>query len=565
MRLDISKENIKITEKGYYEVYGISYSNNIYVNCEATLLIDNITIDLDNVSKAAIIVDKLSKLTLIIRGSNYIRSDVNYAGIQMIEKSLLTITGENNSSTLYIISGTSGAGIGGGYGANYDGSLNIESGTINIVSAREGAGIGGGNGCNGGGVFSGNLDIQGGIMKIITGNSGGAAIGGGSNSDLAGRVTISGGDTTILSNNYSFGAGIGGGYDGDLSGYVLVNSGNISINGGSGCAAIGGGIGVVKGGNLSGTVIILGGTIIAKGGEYPNGEGGAGIGGGLNGSLSGNIGIISGNITAIGVGGAGDIGRGSNGDVTGDVHITVKSLEINPTYMKLNVSEKALITSKVVFEADINADISQFKKVLYYSEDEGIALVNDVGIVTGVGNGNTNIIVTSEVDKSKIEVCGVVVGGSKIILGEVDTVMYINKKIVNENDLESILCNVNKPIRYTPCIEEVILKKFTKTYIPQCEQYINAEFEYKKYTIGLYIWFSLALCSCENSLNRLIIYDFQDCSMYSIIEFCADKNKNIDIDKYEINVTPTFEIDKDSFKDYYVFKIKAIVELMIKM
>ena len=163
-----------------------------------------------------------------------------------------------------------------------------------------------------------------GSLTATGGSSGGAGIGGGSESYYHGdlstsSIVIDGGKITATGGKEA--AGIGGGRSGhggrvnrkdpdDRSQTITINGGNIDA------AGIGGGaLNSNKGGN--GAVTITGGHIQSKA-QY-----GAGIGGGWGGQSGGegDVLIIGGEIEAEGLGGAGIGGGGSdsNGDPNGGI------------------------------------------------------------------------------------------------------------------------------------------------------------------------------------------------------------------------------------------------------
>lgn len=561
IQLDVSKQNIVIEQEGDYQIIGKTTEYNIYINCKASIELNEIDIDVQKKSTGAIILGTKADVIISFLSNNTIRSADNYGGIDINGKSVLLLKGDKNSY-LNIYSGTSAAGIGGGYGKDLEGEVTIDSGNINIISTREGAGIGGGNGTNGGGHLSGKLTINGGIINITPGDYGGAAIGGGCCGDLSGNVYINGGVINCISGKYSIGSGIGGGYDANLSGNVLINGGEILASGGEGGAGIGSGIKVKNGGDLSGNVIIKGGKVNAIGGAYIGEYGGAGIGSGYGGNLSGNILLVAGEITAKGSGSAYDIGSGSNGEITGDVGIKVKEIEVTPTSLFLNIAQSKKISTNVILNPTIHADISNYQKIDYESENINIAIVDEDGVVTGLGEGKTKVIVTSLFDKTKSATCDIEVNGKNIIIGKIDLLIDVEKDEIDPVDLDRIVCYGNNPrIKklYTNSSIDEINFKLTP---PECEDVINVIAKYKHMYIYLYLNYSIALYTSSKCTEDLTIYALQPDCISCNIDFCLNIDETFLIDDYKILISPTYEIDKTYSEKYYIFKIKGNIELV---
>lgn len=559
--LDVSEQNILIEEDGEYEIIGKTNNYNIYINCKANILLNEVEIDVTKKATGALILGNKAEVALTFVNYNILSSADNYAGIDMNGDCKISIQGDENSY-LIIYSGTSGAGIGGGYGKNLEGDVIIKSGNLNIVSTREGAGIGGGNGTNGGGNLSGNLTINGGDLNITPGDYGGSGIGGGCNGELSGNVYINGGNINCIDGKYTIGAGIGGGYDGNLSGNVLINGGNIVVLGGEGAAGIGSGIKIKNGGNLSGNIIIKGGDVDATGGEYISGYGGSGIGSGYGGNLSGNIILVAGEITAKGSGSANDIGAGSNGEITGDVGIKVKEIDISPEYLVLNIGESKKIDTTVIINPIIHADISNYEKVEYISENVNIALVDDSGIVKGIGEGKTEIRATSLFDKTKFAICNIEVNGKNINIGEIDLLIQVEKDEIDPLDLSNIICYGNNPRIKKTYINSNMEDINFDVILLDCDETINATAKYKHMYVYLYLNYSIALYTASECILDLKIYALQEDCMSSNIEFCLNKDEEFNIDNYKILVNPTYEIDKTYSAKYYIFKIKGNIELV---
>ena len=142
-----------------------------------------------------------------------VTGDVNLIltdGAKLTANAGITVTGANNSLTIYGQSGDAGAliangagnqaGIGGTQGVA-GGTVTINGGNITATSAYGGAGIGGG----GDGGAGGNTTINGGIVNAQGGN--GAGIGGGFGGGT-GTTIINGGTVTAIGHN-SPGIGFG--------------------------------------------------------------------------------------------------------------------------------------------------------------------------------------------------------------------------------------------------------------------------------------------------------------------------------------------------------------------
>lgn len=188
----------------------------------------------------------------------------------------------------------------------------LGTGTLNANGANGTAAIGGRSKMDGG-----TLTIHGGIINATGGyygrpnqKSGAAGIGGGYNGGNGGTITINGGTVTAKSEYGA--AGIGGSY-GAHCGVITINGGTVIATG----PEDGDGPGIGNGLNYQGTegqVIINGGTVTATGGTQGAGIGGGGI------AYGGTVTITGGDVTAIGIVGAGIGGgrqRGGNVTITG--------------------------------------------------------------------------------------------------------------------------------------------------------------------------------------------------------------------------------------------------------
>ena len=199
--------------------------------------------------------------------------------------------------------------------------INTNGATLNIYGQALGTGTLNANGDNGTAAIGGRstkdggtLTIHGGIINASGSNyrgAGAAGIGGGVLGGNGGIITINGGTVTAT-------GGVGGQSAAGIGGSEEAHCGVITINGGT-VTAIGAeqGTGIGNGAFYSGTdgqVIINGGTVTATGSSY-----GAGIGGGQA-ANGGTVTITGGDVTAIGIAGAGIGGgsqRGGNVNITG--------------------------------------------------------------------------------------------------------------------------------------------------------------------------------------------------------------------------------------------------------
>lgn len=564
MKLNIADGNIVITQEGSYEIYGSSTENNIYIKSNATVLLNNLSINLISKYKGALIIDKLVKVELTLEGNNNLTSDENFAGIEIIGNSQILIKAANSTCNLNIVSGASSAGIGGGNSQNFEGEIIIEGGIINITSTRDGAGIGGGNGGNGGGHFTGKLHMYGGTINTTQGSGGGAGIGGGSFGSLIGEILIDGGNVNCLVGDYGLGAGIGGGYDGNLDGIVTINDGLIVATGGEGSAGIGGGIRTHSGGALNGNVIINGGNTSAYGGIYNTNEGGAGIGSGYGGSFSGDVDLNYGNITAYGPGNANDIGPGSNGENNGNVNLKVKSVSVTPDFVDLNIGESIKVESNVIIEADVNAKIPDYQKVLYTSNDPNIAIVDNNGVITAIGYGNTQILATSVVDSSKYGVCNININNNIIIIGEIDMLIQVDKNQLPYDELGNVVCYGNNPVISYSYLHRDIEKYSVYIKVPLCSNDIPAIAEYKDILVFLNVDYSIALYSGDGCQDNLAIYALSFNNLSTNIKFCVGVNEDIDINNYNVIIMPRYSVDTNYSNKYYLFNISGYIGIVKK-
>ena len=239
----------------------------------ATVTLRDATIDVSNTTLAgAFEVESGADVTLVLEGTNTLKSGARMAGLHVPDNSAIRITG---------ISGNGSS----------DGTLMATGGNYNS-STGAAAGIGGG-----GGIGGGNITIAGGTVTATGGNGGGnnaagAGIGGGGGgnvrSDQGGSIGGSGGNITIA------------------GGTVTAKGGQGGPSGGAGAGIGGGGGGYGNVPGSGGNIIITGGSVTATGGDTTiNSGGGAGIGSGGKGYSNdnvngGSITITGGNVTATG-------------------------------------------------------------------------------------------------------------------------------------------------------------------------------------------------------------------------------------------------------------------------
>ena len=212
----------------------------------ATITINNVVIDVSSTENAcAFDIQGNASVTLILAGTNTLKSGKNCAGLHCettTDTDILTDT-QNTASLLIkgtgkltVTGGENGAGIGGNKRnttGGHGGIITIEGGEVEVTTGSNGAGIGGANGASGG-----RITIKGGKVKA-TGGWGGAGAGIGSGNyyrSSGGIITIEGGEVEAIPGTQA--AGIGGGYCGS-GGTITISGGTVKASGGSGAAAIG--------------------------------------------------------------------------------------------------------------------------------------------------------------------------------------------------------------------------------------------------------------------------------------------------------------------------------------
>lgn len=250
--LDVSQGSVSITENGTYTVTGTTTGNNISVaeNVEATITLQDVSIQLsdgsgvsggdhsnmDGAGTAAIALGGGSKVTLILSGSNILKSGAGRAAIE-VPGSKIHVDGTPTAATpaalimegtgsLKATGGNSAAGIGGSFCMNA-GSITINSGNITATAG------GGSNGDSGAGIGGGHAGND---------NTTGKAYG------SFDSITINGG--TITADGVRLGAGIGAGAHGKCDGAVItITGGLVTAKGGTYRGDGGDGIGLAHGGS----------------------------------------------------------------------------------------------------------------------------------------------------------------------------------------------------------------------------------------------------------------------------------------------------------------------------
>ncbi|MBV1756301.1 MAG: S-layer homology domain-containing protein [Dethiosulfatibacter sp.] len=286
--LDIADGSIVIKANAYDfgATTNIENSSNSYIiiqtNSETpttnTIIVQenaNVSVTLDGINistnACAFAVAANSRVDLTLSGSNFLRSGLNRAGLEVPTDAELIISG-SSIDTLTVMGGDYAAGIGGA--RNFSaGMITIEGGIITSSGGNaaggtgSGAGIGGGRGGSGGAIIINGGDI------ITTGGYRAAGIGGGTGGS-SGIILITDGDITSSAQSNSYSAGIGGGYEGKLDS-ITIGGGTIVATGDDGAGIGGGRIQNTPSTTDGGTINISGGAITATS------VGGAGIGCGL--------------------------------------------------------------------------------------------------------------------------------------------------------------------------------------------------------------------------------------------------------------------------------------------
>lgn len=173
-----------------------------------TITLDGLTIDDPGAGSSAINIRDGANVTLVLKGENYLEASGNHPGIWVEEGSSLTIEGDG-SLVVYAGNTTAGlgaAGIGGGYNEDAFGDITINGGSVEAhgraggyktgsgtqtgdvtitggfvqayggsVIGSSGAGIGAGENAD----YDGTITISGGVVRAMGGNENKSSIGGG--------------------------------------------------------------------------------------------------------------------------------------------------------------------------------------------------------------------------------------------------------------------------------------------------------------------------------------------------------------------------------------------------
>ena len=173
-------------------------------------------------NNSPIVVSSGSNVTLTVNNENLVWSySGNGAGIEVQGNLILQGNGK-----LSAIADQNSAGIGAKYGQSNPYHITIQSGNIEATAGSHGAGIGGAYAFDTNGSY---VIINGGTVNAVGGTYG-AGIGGGSLQD-GGNIQINGGQVTARGGQ---GAGIGGGYYGGGGGNVIITGGVVNASGYSG-------------------------------------------------------------------------------------------------------------------------------------------------------------------------------------------------------------------------------------------------------------------------------------------------------------------------------------------
>ena len=202
---------------------------------------------------------KNTTITIKGTGSLYAKGGECCAGIGGSHCNIVieggNITAVGGDGTWFTRGTVSGAGIGGGLGRHFNGTIGnitINGGNIKAYGGPNSAGIG--NYLDGG---CGTITINGGTIEAYGGKE--AAGIGGAEGSTGGDIFITGGTVTAYGSDYA--AGIGGGEDGN-SGSIVINGGDVYAQG----KGYGVGIGAGEDGDVD-YIAINGGTVVAEGGS----------------------------------------------------------------------------------------------------------------------------------------------------------------------------------------------------------------------------------------------------------------------------------------------------------
>lgn len=204
----------------------------LYITCEegVTLTIEDFTMDVSGTDYVCALAFTGGGNTLILSGTNTLKSGKNEPGVRVEAGTSLEITddGETGADILTVTGGVRAACIGGGT-ESHCGNITI-SGTARITAMEHGgdggAGIGSGNGTTGDN--QGTITIKDNAYVRAIGAKYGAGIGGGIGVD-GGHITIMG-DPEVIAGGGINAAGIGGGSSGG-GGTITITGGTVSGSG----------------------------------------------------------------------------------------------------------------------------------------------------------------------------------------------------------------------------------------------------------------------------------------------------------------------------------------------
>lgn len=218
--LDLSNENINITDDGYYVITtnGVTTANTITINSNATVQLKNAVISADGIG----IDVKSGSPTIIVSGTENSVTSTTATAINVCDGATLTIKGKNGTNDKLTAKG---------------GSIS----TYNESPSTAGAGIGSSDGGN---IVIENVSIDAtggtGNQTVTPYHSGGAGIGS-SSSAHCGDITISNAVITATGGEGAPGIGMGAGksVSAPRMGNINIKSSTITATGGLYASAIG--------------------------------------------------------------------------------------------------------------------------------------------------------------------------------------------------------------------------------------------------------------------------------------------------------------------------------------
>jgi hypothetical protein len=219
MTFSSSSSTFTITDGGDYRFTGDVTDKYVAVaadvTCSVTLKDANITVN--SFPKRPFLVGSGANVTLVLEGTNTVKSTKLSAGLFMNAGATLTITsaaGEGATDGELTVTSSNNSPFP-GIGGTDDYQITITGGTVNATGGAMGAGIGGNGNVSGNGGAGGVVTITGGIVRA-TGGIGAPGIGGGgSNTGTGGdggTLIITGGE--VYATGGTVAPGIGGGNGG---------------------------------------------------------------------------------------------------------------------------------------------------------------------------------------------------------------------------------------------------------------------------------------------------------------------------------------------------------------